>query len=129
MRLRLSQFVILPPYQQQGHGCEYFQSFLPASSADDPLAKLYATLFQHVLSRPAVAELTVEDPAEAFEDLRDRNDLRYLIEQGIMDDPMLLDGVGSGRRGLRAKWEVEMRKKHKIAQVSLFLVASPRARF
>ena len=34
-----------------------------------------------------------------------------------MEDPMLLDGIGSGRRGPRAKWEVETRKKHKIAQV------------
>jgi len=64
-----------------------------------------------------VAELTVEDPAEAFEDLRDRNDLRYLISQGIMEDPNFMEGVGSGIRGPRAKWEMGFRKKHKVAQV------------
>lgn len=32
-----------------------------------------------VCERPDIAELTVEDPAEAFEDLRDRNDLRMLV--------------------------------------------------
>ncbi|KAH0830345.1 acyl-CoA N-acyltransferase [Lanmaoa asiatica] len=62
VRLRLSQFVILPPYQGQGHGSE-----------------LYAAIYNLVVSRPGVSELTVEDPAEAFEDLRDRNDLRMLL--------------------------------------------------
>ena len=70
-----------------------------------------------MLDRADVAEMTVEDPAEAFEDLRDRNDLRYLVKQGIMDDPQFLQGVGTGVRGPRAKWELETRKKHKIAQV------------
>ncbi|KAJ7460936.1 histone acetyltransferase type B catalytic subunit [Mycena galericulata] len=58
VRLRLSQFVILPPYQRYGHGSE-----------------LYTSIYQYVLSQPNIAELTVEDPAEAFEDLRDKNDL------------------------------------------------------
>ncbi|KAG8217275.1 acyl-CoA N-acyltransferase [Butyriboletus roseoflavus] len=62
VRLRLSQFVILPPYQRLGHGSE-----------------LYIAIYNLVLSLPDVSELTVEDPAEAFEDLRDRNDLRMLL--------------------------------------------------
>ncbi|KAL7423933.1 histone acetyltransferase 1 [Cryptotrichosporon argae] len=99
VRLRLSQFVILPPYQHQGHG-----------------SKLYATLFKHMLARPEVAELTVEDPAEAFEDLRDRNDLRYLVAQGVPDDPAFTAGVGEDRRGPRAAWETGVRRRHKIAQ-------------
>lgn len=32
-----------------------------------------------MLSQPHIAELTVEDPAEAFEDLRDQNDLKMLL--------------------------------------------------
>lgn len=67
-------------------------------------------------SRDDVAELTVEDPAEAFEDLRDRNDLRFLVKQGITEDPKFLEGVGSEERGPRAKWEAEKRKQHKIAE-------------
>lgn len=62
IRLRLSQFVILPPYQRQGHG-----------------SALYNAIYQYTLSRADVSELTVEDPAEAFEDLRDQNDLRMLL--------------------------------------------------
>ncbi|KAI0082849.1 histone acetyltransferase type B catalytic subunit [Panus rudis PR-1116 ss-1] len=62
IRLRISQFVILPPYQQEGHG-----------------SALYNAIYRYVLSQPHIAELTVEDPAEAFEDLRDRNDLQMLL--------------------------------------------------
>lgn len=62
VRLRLSQFIILPPFQRQGHGSE-----------------LYTAIYNDTLSRLSVSELTVEDPAEAFEDLRDRSDLRMLL--------------------------------------------------
>ncbi|KIK99725.1 hypothetical protein PAXRUDRAFT_452578 [Paxillus rubicundulus Ve08.2h10] len=74
VRMRLSQFVILPPYQRQGHGSE-----------------LYKAIYQYILTCPAVSELTVEDPAEAFEDLRDRNDLRMLLA----DEQFMKEGFGT----------------------------------
>ncbi|KAG6332244.1 hypothetical protein ID866_6845 [Astraeus odoratus] len=85
VRLRLSQFVILPPYQRQGHGSE-----------------LYTAIYNYVLSRPTISELTVEDPAEAFEDLRDRNDIRMLLahEQFMQEgfgDANLTGSHGGGR--------------------------------
>ncbi|PVF97834.1 acyl-CoA N-acyltransferase [Serendipita vermifera] len=61
-RLRLSQFVILGPYQKQGHG-----------------ASLYKAVHDFVRRSPQYAELTVEDPSEDFEDLRDKVDLRFLL--------------------------------------------------
>ncbi|KDQ59621.1 hypothetical protein JAAARDRAFT_33203 [Jaapia argillacea MUCL 33604] len=80
VRVRLSQFVILPPYQRHGHGSE-----------------LYTSIYQYVVSRPDIAELTVEDPAEAFEDLRDRNDLKMLLNhEGFMREAF---GVESGSGG------------------------------
>lgn len=128
-----SQFVILPPYQHQGHGCTSTLSldciillvarFLHSARwhvyRDQKLtgtAKLYSALYQLCLSRPDVAELTVEDPAEAFEDLRDRCDLRYLVSQGVPDDPQFLANIG--QKSLRAEWEEGVRTKLKIAQVS-----------
>ena len=79
----ISQFIILPPYQHKGHGCS---STVPSSCATislitslTSLAGLYNAIYQYVLSQPLIAELTVEDPAEAFEDLRDRNDLKMLL--------------------------------------------------
>ncbi|KZT70215.1 acyl-CoA N-acyltransferase [Daedalea quercina L-15889] len=64
VRLRLSQFVIAPPYQQEGHG-----------------SALYSAIYRYVRNSPDIAELTVEDPVEAFEDLRDRNDLKMLLSE------------------------------------------------
>ncbi|KAJ9112758.1 hypothetical protein QFC20_002083 [Naganishia adeliensis] len=57
----LTQFVILLPYQGKGHG-----------------SQLYNALWNHISNRPEVSELTIEDPSEHFEDLRDRNDLTRL---------------------------------------------------
>ncbi|CAE6422469.1 unnamed protein product [Rhizoctonia solani] len=62
VRLRLSQFVLLPPYQHAGHG-----------------SALYNAIYHFSLGRDDVVELTVEDPSEAFEDLRDRNDMKRLL--------------------------------------------------
>lgn len=73
-----SQFVILPPYQQEGHG-----------------SALYAAVYQHVLGAGHIAELTVEDPAEAFEDLRDRNDLKMLLA----DERFMHEALGEGWGG------------------------------
>jgi histone acetyltransferase 1 len=47
-------------------------------SSAGSLAQLYKAIYQYVLSKPHIAELTVEDPAEAFEDLRDKSDLEML---------------------------------------------------
>ena len=60
-------------------------------------AELYNAIYVHVLSRPDVAELTVEDPAEAFEDLRDRNDFKMLLSNArFMEEGFGSNGVGGG---------------------------------
>src|ERR1700761_2346006 len=49
-----------------------------------------------------MAELTVEDPAEAFEDLRDKNDLLMLLENQQFMEEGYGDGTvshGGGRAG------------------------------
>lgn len=72
--------MIAGPYQKQGHGGK--QS-LPNHklhlSIPQPLASLYAAIYDFVLKSARYAELTVEDPSEDFEDLRDKVDLRMLI--------------------------------------------------
>jgi histone acetyltransferase 1 len=53
-----------------------------------------------VLSKPSVSELTVEDPAESFEDLRDRNDLAMLLGHAAFMSEGFRDAVvshGGGR--------------------------------
>ncbi|KAJ2917657.1 hypothetical protein MD484_g2817, partial [Candolleomyces efflorescens] len=111
-RLRLSQFVILPPYQRGGHGSE-----------------LYRSIYQYVLSQPNIAELTVEDPAEAFEDLRDKNDLTMLLNheqfmQEAFGEPVSygggrVGGVGkAGRSGRGAQEKAHAGAKGKIVPPS-----------
>jgi histone acetyltransferase 1 len=60
-RERLSQFLILPPFQSSGHG-----------------QQLYTTMYNHLTAPSNVREFTVEDPNEAFDDLRDLCDLLKL---------------------------------------------------
>ena len=60
-RERISQFIILPPYQGHGHG-----------------TKLYNSMYASFLADPTVIEVTVEDPNASFDDLRDYCDLTRL---------------------------------------------------
>lgn len=60
-RARISQFVILPPFQGKGIG-----------------AMLYNTIFELQSKDVSTKEITVEDPNEAFDLLRDISDLKYL---------------------------------------------------
>lgn len=60
-RSRISQFLILPPFQGSGNG-----------------SRFYEAIFNYYLNHPQTVEITVEDPNEAFDDLRDVNDLERL---------------------------------------------------
>ncbi|KAF9975599.1 histone acetyltransferase 1 [Actinomortierella ambigua] len=66
IRMRISQFLIMPPYQQQGHG-----------------SRMYQELYQSFLRQKDIREMNVEDPNEEFSDLRDKNDMRYLTSQNV----------------------------------------------
>lgn len=61
LRIKISQFIILPIYQGQGLG----QLF-------------YSHLFDKWLAQDDIIEVVVEDPNESFDDLRDRADLKRL---------------------------------------------------
>ena len=56
-RLRISQFLIIPPYQSSGHG-----------------SALYQSIYAEIMADSTIVELTVEDPSEEFDKLRDVND-------------------------------------------------------
>ncbi|KAK0106732.1 histone acetyltransferase 1 [Cadophora gregata f. sp. sojae] len=60
-RSRISQFIILPPFQRAGYGSRFYKS-----------------IFDFYLAEPETIEITVEDPNYAFDDMRDINDLRRL---------------------------------------------------
>lgn len=69
IRMRLSQFLILPPYQRRGHGSE-----------------LYRTVYKYVVENPNIVELTVEDPNEYFDFLRDRSDILLPFPTSVILD-------------------------------------------
>ncbi|CAO1626685.1 unnamed protein product [Sympodiomycopsis kandeliae] len=97
-RLRLSQFVILPPYHKQGHG-----------------SQLYNQVYTQVLSDASVSELTIEDPNEAFDRLRDTADLKQLLLSGGIIDQMKgeAEGLNAPVEKMRSeRW----RSKAKIAK-------------
>jgi histone acetyltransferase 1 len=61
-RLRISQFLLLPSYRASGHG-----------------TALYLSIYNHALSDPLITEVTVEDPNEEFDALRDYADYATLL--------------------------------------------------
>lgn len=95
-RLRLSQFLILPPYQKQKHGAE-----------------LYDTVYAHMLNDTSVCELTIEDPSEAFDGLRDACDLRRVTSA----DGALARAVAERRLDapIDRTWSEETRAAYKMA--------------
>lgn len=60
-RERISQFLILPPFQGLSLG-----------------PRLYDTVFADLVTKPFIYEIPVEDPSEAFDAMRDYSDIAYL---------------------------------------------------
>ena len=123
-RLRISQFLILPNYQRGGHG-----------------SALYQAMYSEVLKDSTVLELTVEDPSEEFDKLRDVNDYKILRPEfekaGISIDTEPFMGAERGRiRKIPTSVLIptatlkEIRRSRKIAarqfarQVEMFLLAN-----
>jgi len=66
-RARISQFLILPSHHSHGHGTH-----------------LYNAMVKTFLPDPNITEITVEDPNEAFDDLRDYCDYKRLLDNGTL---------------------------------------------
>lgn len=73
--------MIPTPFQRHGHGCRCLAQHSEGSRLINLfyVAELYKAIYQYIINSPHILELTVEDPAEAFEDLRDKNDLQMLL--------------------------------------------------
>jgi len=78
-KLRICQALIFPNFQRQGLG-----------------HKMLITIYELAKSRQEVVEVTVEDPAPAFQILRDQVDCKWCIQQlSDESDPNLLSLVGN----------------------------------
>lgn len=68
-RSRIAQFLILPPHQSSGHG-----------------SQLYNVIHKACIADKTVVELTVEDPNESFDVLRDSADYHNLYQAFLDED-------------------------------------------
>ncbi|GAA5911018.1 histone acetyltransferase catalytic subunit HAT1 [Sporobolomyces salmoneus] len=104
-RLRLAQFVLLPPYHGKGHG-----------------SALYDLCYQNLLKRTDISELTVEDPSETFEDMRDKCDLYTLISGGDLNDLKILPKLDRGlTESIRKKYKLADRQFYRLVEMILLL--------
>ncbi|KAL9135195.1 MAG: hypothetical protein Q9175_003615 [Cornicularia normoerica] len=109
-RARISQFLILPSHHSHGHGTH-----------------LYNAMVKTFRASPTCTEITVEDPNEAFDDLRDYCDYKHLLNNGTLNKIFLntdIDPKLSARKiGVRVPTSKlldmplleTLRKKNKIA--------------
>lgn len=75
-KARISQFLILPSHQSRSHGTH-----------------LYDTMIRLFVSSPTVTEITVEDPSEEFDDLRDYCDFKRLLDNGTFSQITLNSSI------------------------------------
>jgi histone acetyltransferase 1 len=68
-RMRISQFMILPPFQRQGHG-----------------KRLYKFMYEMFRHDKRVVDFTIEDPNDTFQDMRDCVDVSTLLDAQVLKD-------------------------------------------
>jgi histone acetyltransferase 1 len=110
LRVRLSQFIILPPYQREGHG-----------------SRFYDVIMQYYLGVPEVREITIEDPSEDFSDLRDKHDVRRLRRDPEFS-ALSLEGVVKEKlstEALRKRSKMPMRQFLRCVEMQLLKTLSP----
>lgn len=130
-RARISQFLILPSHQHHSHG-----------------SHLYAAMTKTFLESPTCTEITVEDPNEAFDDLRDHIDYTRLLANGTLSQITLstdLDPKLTAKKigvrvptsklldvplleSLRKKNKLAPRQFHRLVEMHLLSQIAPHAR-
>lgn len=129
-RERISQFLVLPPYQGQSLG-----------------SQLYDTIFHDLVTKPFIYEIPVEDPSEAFDAMRDYSDITYLrtlpafqelsvastlpSESLRKDSPIPRDqilGNGKDLEELRKETKIVSRQFYRMVELHLLSTIPPNHR-
>lgn len=102
-RAKISQFIIFPPYQGKGHGSNLYNSIVSTWMNDD-----------------SILEITVEDPNESFDDLRDRNDLERLYSAKFFSVvPTTGEISAEWMESKRSDFKLEKRQFHRLVEMIL----------
>ena len=96
-RARISQFLILPPYQHCNHG-----------------RSLYNAIAEYWMGDNTIDEFTVEDPNELFDDMRDKGDLERLYRSGFFDSFPKVKDPTKGQFLLTDEWMSLNQHKFKL---------------
>merc|ERR1719378_658315 len=112
MRPRISQMLILPPYQRAGHGAE-----------------LLRTVYKYYETNTDVVDMTVEDPSEDFVRLRDFVDCQRCKALPSFQREQLLTGFSDkmtkeARSGLKI-CKSQVRRVYEILRLQATNLAEP----
>lgn len=69
-RCRISQFFVLPPYQKKGIGTHF-----------------YTSIFTYIRELPDIHDITVEEPTQSFQNIRDFCD-SLVVYKGLANDQL-----------------------------------------
>ncbi|XP_034249338.1 histone acetyltransferase type B catalytic subunit [Thrips palmi] len=93
-RPRISQFLVLPPFQRQGIG-----------------ANLLRTIYNRYMGNAKVLDITVEDPSQDFQFLRDYVDCENLKQLSCYQPDALKRGFCPNEMALEAREKFKINKK------------------
>ncbi|XP_069120366.1 histone acetyltransferase type B catalytic subunit-like isoform X2 [Argopecten irradians] len=101
VRPRISQVLVLPPFQKQGHGGHLIQTF-----------------YNDCYTRSEVMDITVEDPSENFQRLRDFIDARNCMRLTSYETSKLKDGFTEDMaKEAREKLKLNKRQSRRIYEI------------
>jgi histone acetyltransferase 1 len=100
-RLRISQMLVLPPFQRQGHGAEMMQ-----------------VVYNDALSNSQVQDITVEDPSDEFVALRDYVDCRNAQHLPCFQPPLIHEPFGDHIvQECRGKLKLNKQQSRKVYEI------------
>uniref|UniRef100_H2ZHA7 Histone acetyltransferase type B catalytic subunit n=1 Tax=Ciona savignyi TaxID=51511 RepID=H2ZHA7_CIOSA len=101
IRPRISQVLVLPPYQRQGHCTE-----------------LIIAIYQQYVSRNDVSDITAEDPSENFQRVRDYIDATNCLKLPEFQSSKLDQAFSSEMRKVaREKYKINRRQARRVYEI------------
>ncbi|KAJ3144564.1 histone acetyltransferase 1 [Geranomyces variabilis] len=107
-RVRISQFLVLPPFQEKGHG-----------------ATLYKFMYEMFIKDEKIVQITVEDPNDSFCMMRDKCDLEYLIKAGV-DTKLQLPVSADTLKDIAEKYKLTKRQTDRCVDMMIMRSIGPR---